>query len=147
MVISQNEAINLILTLFPSFKADVEDEKSYWLENWDGVDALGFEQPKLMRLSAKLAKLIIKEATLSHWDKVSEFCDLLENMINEGDDQTRNALTIGFLQDIQNPNLIKDEKILDKLKSLFGSQTSNELNKVNIFWDNIIDVIRDQSKH
>jgi hypothetical protein len=147
MVISQDESIKLITNIFSAFQADVEEEKNYWQEKWDGFDPLGFENPRLMKLSARLAKLIINEAKLDHWDKISEFCDLLENLIDNGDETTRNALTIGFLQDIQNPNLIKDEKDIDKLKSLFGVNTIKELYKVSNFWDDVIEIIRGQNKH
>lgn len=126
MIIHKRSAAELLHKAIPSFNKNLDKLKMEW--------KLEGEIPFYILLS-ELAEHICSQNKISklHLNLESLF-QSVEILFTYGDDEVREAITIGFLEGLQN-RLLYENLPLDIFESYFGVSTKNEWINLIKFWE------------
>ncbi|HLF79671.1 MAG TPA: hypothetical protein VJB57_19495 [Dehalococcoidia bacterium] len=102
-MVTAREVIPLLLEVVPSFRPTWEDFLTYWRKNDYGSDVPS--APPLYLATADLARHLIGMLRRGESDELAAVFGVVERLLKDGDEEARNLVCVGLLEDLQNAGL------------------------------------------
>jgi hypothetical protein len=127
-VIDQDQMMGVLLNACPSFAPHWQTFLDEWASHSD-------ELPLYLVLG-DFARHVIGFLERHEIDWITNVFTAVECLQNEGDQYVREAMTIGFLENVQNSNLHPNGTDPEQFRQYLGPVTVKFWDKLNRFWQN-----------